>query len=207
MGDSAWFRRASSCRRSRCPTVCWSEVRRPHSAKSDPRPAHDERVCSLCQRESGVALHHGGASGVGQTIRAREIEAAWNALRLNPDEWMIPLLGDPEAGGKRDVLEGRLVWLAIRALSLESMWSWTLVCGAERSGRLSALSLGLWARRANSSTWRSTRGSRGAASKNAPHSRPSRRSQRLTMTSAGFGSYSKSRTTPSSSLRRSTRRR
>jgi hypothetical protein len=30
------------------------------------------------------------------------------ALRLSPDAWMIPLFGDSDAGGKRDVLEGRL---------------------------------------------------------------------------------------------------
>jgi predicted kinase len=31
---------------------------------------------------------------------------------------MIPLFGASEADGKRDVLEGRSVWLAIRALHL-----------------------------------------------------------------------------------------
>jgi predicted kinase len=31
---------------------------------------------------------------------------------------MVPLFGESEAGGKRDVLEGRFVWLAIRALRL-----------------------------------------------------------------------------------------
>jgi hypothetical protein len=28
-----------------------------------------------------------------------------NALRLTPDEWMIPLFGEPEGDGKRDVLK------------------------------------------------------------------------------------------------------
>jgi predicted kinase len=59
-----------------------------------------------------------GLPAAGKTSRAREIEAKWGALRLTPDEWMIPLFGDSEAGGKRDVLEGRFVWLAIHALSL-----------------------------------------------------------------------------------------
>ena len=81
-----------------------------------------------------------GPPASGKTTCARQIEVAWGALRLTPDEWMIPLFGrDPvlyerdqdvsgftrhawfgesEAGGKRDVLEGRFVWLAIRALSL-----------------------------------------------------------------------------------------
>jgi predicted kinase len=33
-----------------------------------------------------------------------------------PDEWMIPLFGESDAGGKRDILEGRLIWVALRAL-------------------------------------------------------------------------------------------
>lgn len=32
---------------------------------------------------------------------------------------MIPLFGESEAGGKRDVLEGRLITLALQALRLE----------------------------------------------------------------------------------------
>jgi len=31
---------------------------------------------------------------------------------------MIPLFGESQAGGKRDVLEGRLIWLALEALRL-----------------------------------------------------------------------------------------
>ncbi|GAA4367942.1 hypothetical protein GCM10023088_16310 [Actinomadura verrucosospora] len=41
-----------------------------------------------------------------------------NALRLTPDEWMRPLFGDPQPAGKRDVLEGRLLWLGLEALKL-----------------------------------------------------------------------------------------
>lgn len=59
-----------------------------------------------------------GLPGAGKTTQARQLEVEKQALRLTPDEWMIPLFGEPEAGGKRDVLEGRLVWLAIRALRL-----------------------------------------------------------------------------------------
>ena len=40
------------------------------------------------------------------------------ALRLTPDHWMIPLFGDPMAGGKRFVLEGRLISVALQALRL-----------------------------------------------------------------------------------------
>ena len=56
-----------------------------------------------------------GLPASGKTTKAREIEEARQALRLTPDEWMIPLFGEPE-GGKREVLEGRFIWLATRAL-------------------------------------------------------------------------------------------
>jgi len=59
-----------------------------------------------------------GLPGAGKTTRARALADELAALRLTPDEWMIPLFGEPEAGGKRDVLEGRLVWLAMEALRL-----------------------------------------------------------------------------------------
>ncbi|HEY6685618.1 MAG TPA: AAA family ATPase [Propionibacteriaceae bacterium] len=41
-----------------------------------------------------------------------------NALRLTPDEWMIPLFGEPEADGKRDVLEGLMISLALQLLRM-----------------------------------------------------------------------------------------
>lgn len=59
-----------------------------------------------------------GLPASGKTTHAREIEAEWSALRLTPDEWMIPLFGESEADGKRDVLEGRFVWLTTRTLPL-----------------------------------------------------------------------------------------
>lgn len=59
-----------------------------------------------------------GLPGAGKTTRARALAAQMGALRLTPDEWMVPLFGEPEAGGKRDVLEGRLVWLALQVLRL-----------------------------------------------------------------------------------------
>ena len=46
-----------------------------------------------------------GLPGSGKTNRARELEGQQHALRLTPDEWMIPLFGDNDANGKRDVLE------------------------------------------------------------------------------------------------------
>src|SRR6202012_1793401 len=54
----------------------------------------------------------------GKTTRARELAAAHQALRLTPDHWMIPLFGDPMADGKRWVLEGRLISVAMQALRL-----------------------------------------------------------------------------------------
>ena len=38
-----------------------------------------------------------------------------SALRLTLDEWMIPLFGRNEQA-ERDALEGRLIWIALRAL-------------------------------------------------------------------------------------------
>lgn len=56
-----------------------------------------------------------GLPAFGKTTRAKEIQTDCKALRLTTDEWMIPLFADPRpfgqslAGGKRDILEGRLV--------------------------------------------------------------------------------------------------
>jgi predicted kinase len=59
-----------------------------------------------------------GLPGAGKTTRAKELAAAHRALRLTPDEWMIPLFADNDADGKRDVLEGRLITIALQALPL-----------------------------------------------------------------------------------------
>lgn len=58
-----------------------------------------------------------GLPASGKTARAKQIEEEHRALRLTPDEWMIPLFDDNDADGKRNVLEGRFIWLALRALS------------------------------------------------------------------------------------------
>ncbi len=59
-----------------------------------------------------------GLPGVGKTTLAHELEQANGALRLTPDEWMAPLFGLQWAdfGGKREVLEGRLVWVGHQVL-------------------------------------------------------------------------------------------
>jgi predicted kinase len=59
-----------------------------------------------------------GLPGAGKTTRAKELAAVHQALRLTPDHWMIPLFGDSMAGGKRFVLEGRLISVALQALRL-----------------------------------------------------------------------------------------
>jgi len=59
-----------------------------------------------------------GLPASGKTSRARELASAWRALRLTPDEWMIPLFGQEQPEGKRNVLEGRLIWLALSALRI-----------------------------------------------------------------------------------------
>jgi predicted kinase len=51
-------------------------------------------------------------------MRAKGLAAEHAALRLTPDAWMIPLFGDSQAAEKRDVLEGRLIWVALEALRL-----------------------------------------------------------------------------------------
>jgi predicted kinase len=57
-----------------------------------------------------------GLPATGKTSRARELAEEWNGLRLTPDEWMIPLFGQEQPEGKRNVLEGRLIWIALSAL-------------------------------------------------------------------------------------------
>lgn len=59
-----------------------------------------------------------GLPGAGKTTRARQLATEYGALRLTPDDWMIPLFGEAEADGKRDVLEGRMLWLALEAVRL-----------------------------------------------------------------------------------------
>ncbi|WHM40997.1 AAA family ATPase [Streptomyces sp. BPTC-684] len=59
-----------------------------------------------------------GLPGAGKTTKARQLAEEHGALRLTPDDWMIPLFGEAEADGKRDVLEGRMLWLALESVKL-----------------------------------------------------------------------------------------
>jgi predicted kinase len=59
-----------------------------------------------------------GLPGAGKSTRAKDLAAARRALLLCLDEWMIPLFGAPDVGGKQDVLEGRLISVALAAARL-----------------------------------------------------------------------------------------
>ncbi|GIF00672.1 hypothetical protein Ari01nite_81360 [Paractinoplanes rishiriensis] len=72
-----------------------------------------------------------GLPGAGKTTRAAELAAKHRALRLTPDEWMISLFDGSQPDGKRDLLEGRLIALALQAL---------------RVGTGVVLDFGLWSR-------------------------------------------------------------
>jgi predicted kinase len=72
-----------------------------------------------------------GLPAAGKTTLARRIEIEHQALRLTPDEWMIPLFGESTADGKRNVLEGRFIATALCVLRL---------------GRNVVLDFGVWAK-------------------------------------------------------------
>jgi len=59
-----------------------------------------------------------GLPGAGKTTLARQLEAEHGALRLTPDEWMMPLFGAGESGDKRELVEALLWSVAARTLSL-----------------------------------------------------------------------------------------
>jgi predicted kinase len=107
----------------------------PARVKGEPRPARRPRRPPPAPVEvrpgRATLLLMVGLPGAGKTTRARELATAHRALRLTPDEWMIPLFGEPMADGKRDVLEGRLILVALQALRL---------------GTSVVLDFGLWSR-------------------------------------------------------------
>ena len=80
------------------------------SSPAEPAPAQDPRAATLFLMV--------GLPAAGKTTRAAELAATHRALRLTPDQWMIPLFGDSMAAGKRWVLEGRLISVALQALRL-----------------------------------------------------------------------------------------
>ncbi|EWT01718.1 kinase [Intrasporangium oryzae NRRL B-24470] len=58
-----------------------------------------------------------GLPGVGKTTRAKALASAHRILRLTPDEWMAPLFGHSDADGRRDIVEGRMIWVAHEVLA------------------------------------------------------------------------------------------
>jgi len=59
-----------------------------------------------------------GLPGAGKTTRAKELEISAPALRLTPDEWQIMLFGRENPPDKRDLVEGQLIQLGMRAAEL-----------------------------------------------------------------------------------------
>lgn len=58
-----------------------------------------------------------GMPGAGKTTRARRLASEHGILRLTPDEWMLPLFeGRGPRENSRDVMEGRLLWVAHEVL-------------------------------------------------------------------------------------------
>lgn len=72
-----------------------------------------------------------GLPGCGKTTAAIRFEVEHSALRLTKDEWMKALYGDENPSSASDVVEGRLIAIALRAVSL---------------GINVALDFGLWSR-------------------------------------------------------------
>ncbi|UZN03756.1 AAA family ATPase [Cellulomonas sp. S1-8] len=59
-----------------------------------------------------------GLPGTGKTTQARRLEAEHRALRLTKDEWVKALHGSANPPSTSDVIEGRLIAIALRALEL-----------------------------------------------------------------------------------------
>ena len=72
-----------------------------------------------------------GLPGCGKTTAARRFEVEHDALRLTKDEWMKALSGTDNPSWASDVIEGRLIAIALRVLGL---------------GIDVALDFGLWSR-------------------------------------------------------------
>jgi predicted kinase len=59
-----------------------------------------------------------GDVGAGKSTRAKALARETPALRLTPDDWMMPLFGHPDLQEQRAVLEGLLLLTAVDALRL-----------------------------------------------------------------------------------------
>jgi hypothetical protein len=79
-----------------------------------------------------------GLPGSGKTTLARQLAADRRILRLTPDDWMAPLFGDGEADGRRDILEGRMIWTAHEVLRSGAAFELRYVSVAEPERRMRA---------------------------------------------------------------------
>ena len=59
-----------------------------------------------------------GLPCTGKTTAARRMEIERRALRLTKDEWVKALYGQENPPSAQDVIEGRLIQIALRALEL-----------------------------------------------------------------------------------------
>ena len=59
-----------------------------------------------------------GLPGAEKTTRAKELEISAPALQLTSDEWQIVLYGDRNPPDQRDLVEGKLIQLGMRAAEL-----------------------------------------------------------------------------------------
>src|SRR5690242_18872414 len=59
-----------------------------------------------------------GLPGAGKTTRAKQLEVDEPALRLTPDEWQISIFAGENPLDKRDIVEGELVQVGMRAAQL-----------------------------------------------------------------------------------------
>ena len=83
----------------------------------------DETVRDKQAGQAPILFLMVGLPASGKTVRARQLAAEHGALRLTADEWALSLFGQEDRhqarpDGKRWLLEGRLVALAIDALRL-----------------------------------------------------------------------------------------
>jgi predicted kinase len=92
-----------------------------------------------------------GLPGCGKTTAARQFEAEHAALRLTKDEWMKALYGDENPEAASDVIEGRLITTALRALTLGinvaldfGLWSRDERSALRHAGRCAGASVVLW---------------------------------------------------------------
>ena len=88
-----------------------------------------------------------GLPGAGKTTRAKELAATRQALRLTPDEWMIPLFAEPLAGDKRDgsvKADGRVVYLEVDRDEQFRRIAGRLATAPEQTFPVTAADLDLW---------------------------------------------------------------